>query len=151
MVLAEAVQEVKLMPVYRETFVVNTRGDCDILDITDKVNAVVDNSGMEEGIALAFVAGSTGGITTIEYESGVVNDLKQAMDRIAPRDIHYDHDARWGDGNGHSHVRSALTGPGFAAPFASGRLELGTWQQIVLMDFDVRPRKRNIIVQVVGE
>ena len=104
-----------------------------------------------EGVVTVFVGGSTGGITTIEFESGAVNDLKKAIERIAPQDIHYDHDARWGDGNGFSHVRAALLGPSLHIPMTKKQLLLGTWQQIVFCDFDNRPRHRRIAVQVIGE
>ncbi len=139
------------MAVHTRKFNVPTHNDTDIIDITPEVQEEISATGLEAGIALVFVPGSTAAISTIEYESGVVNDLYDAVDRIAPRDIRYAHNARWHDGNGHSHVRSALMGPSFAVPFAQGQLILGTWQQIVLLDFDVRPRKREIIVQVMGE
>ena len=106
---------------------------------------------MSSGICLVFVSGSTAGITTIEYESGAVSDLKRALEQMAPEGIEYKHNERWQDGNGFSHVRAALTGPGFAVPFQKGQLMLGTWQQIILMCHDNRPRKRNVIVQLTGE
>ena len=134
------------MAVHTRKFNVPTHDDIDIIDITPEVQKEISATGLDAGIALVFVPGSTAAISTIEYESGVVNDLSDAVDRIAPRDIRYAHDARWHDGNGHSHVRSALMGPSFTVPFAQGQLILGTWQQIVLLDFDVRPRKREIIV-----
>ena len=120
-------------------------------DITPEVAKAVARSGLASGIALVFVAGSTAGITTIEFESGAVADLKRALDRLAPQDQDYAHNARWGDGNGFAHVRAALTGAGFSVPFAEGRLLLGTWQQIVLLDHDNRSREREVIVQMVGE
>ncbi len=132
-------------------FELNTRGECDVIDITGFVEQQVMDSEIESGTVTVFVPGSTAGITTIEYESGAVSDLKAAIQRIAPTDIHYDHDARWGDGNGYSHVRAALLGPSLAVPFNSKRLLLGTWQQIVLVDFDNRPRARRLIVQIVGD
>jgi secondary thiamine-phosphate synthase enzyme len=106
---------------------------------------------MRNGLVTVFVPGSTAGITTIEYEPGVVEDLKKAIERLAPQNIHYDHDARWGDGNGFAHVRASLLGPSLTVPFQEGNLLVGTWQQIVLVDFDNRPRNREIIVQVTGE
>jgi secondary thiamine-phosphate synthase enzyme len=98
-----------------------------------------------------FVVGSTAALTTIEYEDGAVNDLSRAIDRIAPREMEYEHHLRWGDDNGHSHVRAALLGPSLNVPFVGGRLTLGTWQQIILIDFDTRPRQREIVAQIMGE
>ena len=139
------------MAVETLTFDLNTRGECDVIDITGLVEQKIVESEIESGIACVFIPGSTAGITTIEYESGAVSDFQAAIQRLAPTDIHYGHDARWGDGNGFSHVRAALLGPSLSVPFNSGRLLLGTWQQIVLVDFDNRPRMRNVIVQVVGD
>jgi len=139
------------MRIVRETLVRPTTADTDILDLTEDVAQILVQSGVREGQVLVFTPGSTAGITTIEFESGVVFDLEQAIERLAPRDMHYDHDARWGDGNGYSHVRAALLGPSMAVPIIDGQLQLGTWQQIVLCDFDNRPRDRRIIVQVTGE
>lgn len=139
------------MSVTTTSFSLNTMGDTDIIDITREVSEAVEGADISSGIATVFVPGSTAGITTIEYESGAVSDLKAAIERMAPKGIHYDHDARWGDGNGFSHVRAALLGPSISAPFSSGKLMLGTWQQIVLIDFDNRPRSRNIVIQIVGE
>ncbi|HSG30513.1 MAG TPA: secondary thiamine-phosphate synthase enzyme YjbQ [Thermodesulfobacteriota bacterium] len=129
----------------------NTRGECDMIDITGYVEQYVTESELDCGTATVFVPGSTAGITTIEYESGAITDFKAAIERLAPTDIHYNHDARWGDGNGYSHVRAALLGPSLSVPFNSGRLLLGTWQQIVVVDFDNRPRNRKIVVQVIGD
>lgn len=129
----------------------SSKGFSDVIDITGRVEAVLSESGIKDGLLTVFVQGSTGSVTTIEYESGVVNDLKAALGRIAPEDIPYAHDERWGDGNGFSHVRAALLKPGLTVPVVEGRLTLGTWQQIVFIDFDNRPRKRNLVVQVVGE
>ena len=123
----------------------------DILDLTDDVSERVRESGVRHGQVLVFTPGSTAAITTIEYESGVVRDLQMAIDRMAPEDMSYDHDARWGDGNGYSHVRSAMVGGWFSIPVVDGRLVLGTWQQIVLMDFDNHGRTRRVVVQVTGE
>jgi secondary thiamine-phosphate synthase enzyme len=128
-----------------------TTGDTDILDLTDEVAAMVAESDVTHGQVLVFTPGSTAAITTIEFEAGVIRDLKQAIERMAPRDMHYDHDARWGDGNGYSHVRSALVGGSFTVPVVDGRLVLGTWQQIVLLDFDNHGRQRRVVVQVTGE
>tara|TARA_B100000315_G_scaffold122556_1_gene112440 strand:+ start:1520 stop:1939 length:420 start_codon:yes stop_codon:yes gene_type:complete len=139
------------MSVKSISFEVKTSGRTDILDITNKVRKEVSSSGMVNGTVTVFIPGSTAGVTTIEYESGVVNDLKKAIEKLAPAGIHYDHDSRWGDGNGYSHVRAALLGASLSVPFNNSDLKLGTWQQIVLMDFDNRPRSRNILVQIVGE
>lgn len=127
-----------------------TSGDADIIDITSQVSKKVTESGITEGQVLIFVPGSTAAITTIEYESGVVQDLKEAVERLAPEGIFYRHDARWGDGNGYAHVRAALLGPSLTVPLVNGCLALGTWQQIVLVDFDNRPRDRKILVHISG-
>ena len=128
-----------------------TKGRTDILDITSHVRQEVEASGAKDGVVTIFVPGSTAGVTTIEYESGVLQDLAEAIERLAPESIHYHHDARWGDGNGFSHVRAALLGPSLSVPFSAGKLQLGTWQQIVLIDFDNRPRHRQIVLQIIGE
>ena len=127
-----------------------TSGDTDVIDITSQVLRKVSESGIIEGQVLLFVPGSTASITTIEYESGVVQDLKEAVERLAPEGIFYRHDARWGDGNGYAHVRAALLGPSLTVPLIDGSLVLGTWQQIVLVDFDNRPRDRKILVHISG-
>ena len=139
------------MLVISEDISVSARGYCDIIDITPQVRQKIKSSGIKNGIATLFVPGSTGAITTIEYESGVVNDLKNAIEKIAHENIPYKHDARWGDGNGFSHVRAALLGASLSIPVRDSSPTLGTWQQIVFIDFDNRPRKRSIIVQIVGE
>ena len=139
------------MPVRSFSFQVKTKGFNDVHDLTSRIQDSVRSSGMSDGIVAVFVPGSTAGITTIEFEQGVIEDLKKAVERMAPQNIHYDHDARWGDGNGFAHVRAALTGPSLSVPFAAKQLRLGTWQQIVLIDFDNRVRNREIFVQVVGE
>lgn len=126
-------------------------GDTDIHDITGELEHFVSVSELERGQLLAFVPGSTAGLTTIEFEGGVVNDLRRAIERTLPRNIHYDHDARWGDGNGYAHVRAAMMGPSLTIPIVSGQLTLGTWQQVVLCDFDNRPRTRKVIIQISGE
>ena len=139
------------MAVVTKSIRLTTSGDTDILDITGEVERCVTESGVSAGIATVFVPGSTAGVTTIEYESGAVRDLKEAWGRIAPEDMHYHHNARWGDGNGHSHVRAAILGASLTVPFASSELLLGTWQQVVLLDFDNRSRSREIVVQIIGE
>jgi secondary thiamine-phosphate synthase enzyme len=128
-----------------------TTAGTDIVDLTDEVARRVAESGVQHGQVLVFTPGSTAAVTTIEYEPGVLKDLAQAIDRLAPREMHYDHDARWGDGNGYSHVRSALLGGSFTVPVVGGQLVLGTWQQIVLLDFDNHGRQRRVVVQVSGE
>jgi secondary thiamine-phosphate synthase enzyme len=132
------------------TLFFSTTAGTDVIDITRPVAEKVAESGIAEGQALVFTPGSTAALTTIEYESGVVRDLIEAIERIAPKDMDYRHDERWGDGNGYAHVRSALLGPSLTVPITKGRLALGTWQQIVLIDFDNRPRKRQVVVQTSG-
>jgi len=139
------------MKISKFSFSLSTTGDTDIVDITSTVIKKVAESGISEGHVLLFIPGSTASLTTIEYESGVVDDLRKAIERIAPRDIYYRHDARWGDGNGYSHVRAALLGPSLTVPVVDGYMTLGTWQQIILLDFDNRPRTRRIICQVSGK
>jgi secondary thiamine-phosphate synthase enzyme len=129
----------------------NTRGHCDIQDITSQVARAVEDASLRAGIVTVFCPGSTGGLTTIEYESGALADLQQVFDEIAPPDRDYRHHLRWRDDNGHSHVRAALIGPSLTVPFAEGHLTLGTWQQIVFLDFDTRTRSRRLVVQVMGE
>jgi secondary thiamine-phosphate synthase enzyme len=132
-------------------FHLETTQETDILDITRQAEEKVLQSGIEDGSMLVFIGGSTAAVTTIEYESGVVNDLRNAIDRIAPRDSVYEHDQRWGDGNGYSHVRASLLGPSLTVPICQKRLLLGTWQQIVVADFDNRPRRRKVVIQIMGE
>jgi len=129
------------MPVETKSFTISTQGDCDILDITPHVSRELSNAELSSGTATVFVAGSTCAVTTIEYESGVLSDLKDAFERMAPEAMHYAHNARWGDGNGHS----------LTVPFSESGPLLGTWQQIVLVDFDNRPRTRRVIIQIIGE
>jgi secondary thiamine-phosphate synthase enzyme len=128
-----------------------TRGHADMLDITGEVAAKVKDSGVRSGIVTVFCPGSTSAITTIEYESGALADLKRTFDEIVPPDREYAHNLRWGDGNGHSHVRAALLGPSLSVPVVDGELQLGTWQQITYCDFDNRSRSRRLIVQIIGE
>lgn len=139
------------MAVVTKTFSFLSKGRDDMIDITSNVQDALTASGLTSGIVTVFVPGSTASITTIEYEPGLLKDFPGAMEKLAPRDAHYDHDARWGDGNGHSHVRASTIGPSLVVPFQNGRLMLGTWQQIVFVDFDNRPRARNVIVQAMGE
>ena len=128
----------------------NTSSRTDIINITPEVEDKILSSEIRNGNILLFISGSTAALTTIEYESGVVNDLRRAVEKMAPQDIQYEHDRRWGDGNGYSHVRAALVGASLHIPIRDGRMLLGTWQQIVLLDFDNRPRKREIQVQISG-
>jgi secondary thiamine-phosphate synthase enzyme len=133
-----------------DEFEISTRGHTDIHDVTERVVAAVDRAALAEGLATVFTPGATASVTAIEFESGAVADLRRAVERLAPEDRHYDHDARWGDGNGFSHVRSALVGPSLAVPVRGGRLVLGTWQQIVVLCHDNRPRQRRVVVQLLG-
>jgi len=130
---------------------VETRGESHMLDLTRAVQDLVRKHGFVEGQVLVFVSGSTAALTTIEYEPGLIEDLPALFERIAPRDLPYRHEDTWHDGNGHSHVRASLLGPSLTVPFAAGKLLTGTWQQIVLVDFDNRPRHREIVVQLSGE
>ncbi|MFC2133452.1 secondary thiamine-phosphate synthase enzyme YjbQ [Bacteroidota bacterium] len=133
------------------SFEVSTRGHNDIIDITPKVENLLSESGLLEGSALVFAPGSTAGITTIEYEPGLLKDYPQFMEKLIPSNVTYQHDETWHDGNGFSHIRAALQGASFTVPFSAGRLLLGTWQQIILLDFDNRSRERKIIVQLMGQ
>lgn len=128
----------------------STQGFCDIIDITAKVTAQVRDAKIKEGLVLLFVSGSTAALTTIEHEPGIVQDLKELVEKLIPSDRRYHHDDRWGDDNGFSHLRASLFGPSMQIPIAQGRLVLGTWQQIILLDFDNRPRTREIVVQLIG-
>lgn len=130
---------------------VKTRGNADIHDITRDVSAAVGQSGLEDGIVTLFCPSSTSALTTIEYESGCLSDLRRLFDEILDPERPYKHNARWGDGNGHSHVRAALLKPSLTIPFVKQRLTLGTWQQVIYIDFDNRPRHRELVVQVMGE
>ncbi|MDP2920152.1 MAG: secondary thiamine-phosphate synthase enzyme YjbQ [Dehalococcoidia bacterium] len=128
-----------------------TRGDGDIADITAGVEKVIMDSRLTSGIVTVFVSGSTAGVTTIEYEPGLVADFNKLWARLVPDNTPYDHDARWGDGNGYAHVRASLLGASLTIPFTDRKMALGTWQQIILVDFDNRPRQRTVVVQVMGE
>ena len=139
------------MTIITEKLTFNTKGDTDITDITSQVDQKLKESGLTQGSVLIFVPGSTGAITTIEYESGLVKDMQDALDRLVPRELEYAHNRMWGDGNGHSHVRASMLGPSLSVPFNNGSLMLGTWQQIVFLDLDNRSRSRKLIVQITGE
>ena len=139
------------MGVYGDVFDIRTKSENDILDISGSVAEVVSRSKMKDGIACIFVSGSTGAITTLEYEPGLLEDLPNALERLIPKGMTYQHHLRWQDGNGHSHVRASILGPGITLPFRDGQPVLGTWQQIVFIEMDVRGRNRQIHVQLVGE
>ncbi len=140
------------MAVQTHEFEIDSHGNNQVLNLTDRVTACLESGEISGGIATIFVVGSTAGITTTEFEPGLVNhDLKAAFEGIAPEDGRYLHEETWHDDNGHSHVRASLLGPSLTVPFVDKRMQLGTWQQIVLLDFDTRRRSRRIVVQVVGE
>ncbi len=139
------------MTVEDRRFNVKTKSELDIKNLTEKVNKLVKKSDIQEGTVTLFVAGSTAALTTIEYESGLVHDISEALDRLFPKDIHYKHHEKWHDGNGHSHIRASFIGQSFTAPITDGELELGTWQQIILCDMDVKARNREVIVKMMGE
>jgi len=130
---------------------INTKGNCDMIDITGQIAKEIAESNINSGIATIFITGSTAGVTTIEYESGVIRDYKDMWDRNVPLNISYQHDQRWGDGNGYSHVRASLQSPSLVVPFDNKKMMLGTWQQIVVVDFDNRARSREIVLQLLGE
>jgi secondary thiamine-phosphate synthase enzyme len=132
-------------------FALQTRGHCDVKDVTSTVSEALTSSGLQEGQATVFVAGSTAGVTTVEFEPGLVKDLNEFFQKIIPEGRDYHHHDTWGDDNGSSHVRAALLKPSLTIPFVKGKLLLGTWQQVVVIDFDTRPRNRDVIVQLVGD
>jgi secondary thiamine-phosphate synthase enzyme len=129
----------------------DSRGHGHILDITADVAEAVRGSELTQGVATVFVTGSTAGLTTVEFEPGLVHDLTAAFERLYPKTMEYRHHETWGDDNGHSHVRASMLGPSLAVPFVDGALTLGTWQQIILVDFDTRPRRREFVVQMIGD
>ena len=129
----------------------DTKGHSDIIDITQNVNLELKRSGLKNGSVLIFVPGATGALTTIEYEPGLVSDLQDALERIAPQGLEYAHNLKWGDGNGHSHVRASLMSPSLTVPFVDGKMTLGTWQQIIFIDMDNRSRSRKLVVQITGK
>ena len=137
--------------VQTDSIQLQTQGNGDVLDITDAAAATVADSDLHSGTVTIFCPSATSALTTLEFESGCVQDLRRLFDEIADPNRHYAHNARWGDGNGHSHVRAALLGPSLTVPFVNGRLTLGTWQQIIFVDFDNRPRRRELVVQIMGE
>lgn len=139
------------MTVVTKDIALQSKGNCDIIDITSQVAKNVAESGVNSGIVTLFIVGSTAGITTIEYEPNLLSDFKNMWERVIPRNTPYEHNRTWGDGNGHSHVRASTLGASLIIPFVNKKLTLGTWQQIVIVDFDNRPRSRKIAVQVLGE
>jgi secondary thiamine-phosphate synthase enzyme len=139
------------MTVLTKEITLQSKGNCDIIDITSQVAKNVKGSGINSGIVTLFIVGSTAGITTIEYEPNLLSDFKNMWDRVIPQNIPYEHNKTWGDGNGHSHVRASTLGASLIIPFVNKQLTLGTWQQIVFVDFDNRPRRRQIILQLLGE
>jgi secondary thiamine-phosphate synthase enzyme len=139
------------MTVETKEITLQSRGNCDIIDITSQVAKNVEKSGINNGTVTLFIVGSTAGITTIEYEPNLLSDFKNMWGRVIPQNIPYEHDRTWGDGNGHSHVRASMLGASLTIPFVDKKLTLGTWQQIVFVDFDNRPRSRKIAIQILGE
>ncbi len=127
------------------------KGNCDVVDVTSQISEEIKQAGINDGIVTIFVPGSTGGLSTIEYESGLVSDIKEAMERIAPQGIEYKHNLKWKDGNGHSHIRASIVGPSITIPFAKKKMLLGTWQQVIFLDFDNCSRNRRLILQIIGE
>jgi secondary thiamine-phosphate synthase enzyme len=139
------------MSVYYKEIDIKTDGEVDIVDITGDIQKIVGNSEIKNGLVCVFVPGSTGTLTTIEYEPGLMKDLPKALERIAPKKEYYNHHETWHDNNGHSHVRASLMGPSITIPIKNGKLLHGTWQQIVFVELDTRPRNRNLVVEIVGE
>ena len=139
------------MPVSTKIITVFSNGENEMIDITRQTAEAIELSNLQNGIVVIFVSGSTAAVTTIEYEPGLKKDFPKMLARLAPRDIEYEHDNRWHDGNGHSHVRASLIGPSLTVPFKNGRLMLGVWQQIVVLEMDTRGRECNIILQMIGE
>lgn len=139
------------MTIVNDSLSIETRGDSDMIDLTDRLTLLLQKHRLKNGHMIVFVPGSTAGITTIEYEPGLKKDFSLLMERLIPRNARYFHEETWNDGNGHSHVRASLVGPSITVPFGAGKLLLGTWQQIVLVDYDNRPRSRDLVIQFVGE
>jgi secondary thiamine-phosphate synthase enzyme len=139
------------MTVITKALQVKTKGELQMINITEDISKIVKESKISDGVATVFVSGSTAAVTTIEYEPGLLNDFPDMLERIAPKDMNYEHENMWHDGNGHSHVRASLLGPSLTVPFTNKQLTLGTWQQIVLIELDTRSRDRSIIVQMIGE
>ena len=143
-------QKLTKLKVISKTIQLSSKGQDDVIDITTQVSNIVKDSNIENGTVTIFVAGSTAAVTTIEYEPGLINDFPEMLSRIIPKNIEYEHDNTWHDGNGHSHVRASLVGPSLTVPIINGKMTLGTWQQIVLLEMDTRPRNRNLILQIMS-
>ena len=139
------------MAIVTKNIQIKSRGEDDVIDITEPTSKAIKESNLKNGIVTVFVSGSTAAVTTIEYEPGLRNDFPKMLNRIIPRDIEYEHDKTWNDGNGHSHVRASLVGPSLTIPFKDRTLMLGTWQQVVLLEMDTRQRERQVILQIIGE
>ena len=137
--------------VHTDYIEISSRGHADIHDLTDSLANIVEGSQVENGVVTVFTPSATSALTTIEYESGALDDLRRSLDELAPQDAEYRHNLRWGDGNGHAHLRAALLKPGISIPIVAGMLTLGTWQQVIFLDFDNRSRQRRLVVQIVGE
>jgi secondary thiamine-phosphate synthase enzyme len=144
-------KEEKNIPVITKKIRFQTKGEIDIIDISKSVNKAIQETNLKDGIATIFCPGATGAITTIEYEPGLLEDLPRALEKFAPKNAYYKHHEMWHDGNGHSHVRASIVGPSLTVPFSEKRLILGTWQQIVFLELDVKSRNREIIIQIIGE
>lgn len=139
------------MSVITKTIQVKTKGEDDIIDITDQTSKGIEGSKMKNGVVTIFVSGSTAALTTIEYEPGLLSDFPKMLERVAPKNIDYGHEKLWHDGNGHSHVRASLVGPSLTVPFCNGQMMLGTWQQIVLVELDTKSRDRSLVLQIIGK
>ncbi|MFQ6135347.1 MAG: secondary thiamine-phosphate synthase enzyme YjbQ [Nitrososphaerales archaeon] len=139
------------MKIISEEIHIDTRGEGDMIDLTDNLTEILSKTGLKDGLLTTFVPGSTAAVTTIEYEPGLRKDFPSTLERLAPHNISYEHDKTWHDGNGHSHVRASLVGPSLAIPFRNGRLTLGTWQQAVLVEMDIHSRSRRLVIQIMGE
>jgi secondary thiamine-phosphate synthase enzyme len=139
------------MPVFSKRLQLAATSENDVVDITGKVQQAIEESGLDNGVATIFVPGSTAAVTTIEYEPGLSKDFPDMLERLAPKSVPYEHQKAWHDDNGHSHVKASLVGPSLSVPYEGGRLMLGTWQQVVFVELDVRPRRREVVVQLIGE
>jgi secondary thiamine-phosphate synthase enzyme len=140
-----------MIKIIKESIVLDTKGNPDLIDVTNRIKDILKSSGLKRGNITVFVVGSTAAIATFEYEPGMIADIQELYEKLAPKNKHYVHDETWGDANGFSHLRAALQGPSLVIPFDKGKLMLGTWQQVVLAEFDNRPRERQIVLQIMGE